>query len=137
MSSYNAEKTLRAHLDLIAEAGEYAAFFRKNTNGAWILADSATKDAAQALLDARVAEGVTIIGPEESNGEGPSDFEGYTAIHFDDSIVEVDVSYRTWFIKDEKYYKADNGNSNTLSEVTDPAEIAVLLEACGYLVDEE
>jgi len=132
MSSYDKEKMLRAHIELIEEAGEYASYFSQSEPGAaWLLADVANKDAAQALLDAKVVEIVNQVGPENPNGTGPSDFDEYTPIHFDDNVEGV--NYRAWFVKDGKYYKADNGNSNTIQEIADQAEIDSLIEASGFV----
>lgn len=138
MATFAEEKMLRAHLELIAEGGEYAGYFTQGTNedgdpSAWFLADDNNKDAAQALLDAKVAT-LTNIGAETAGGEGPSNWDGYTAIHFSN---EVDgVNYRAWFVDaNGDYWKADNGNSDTLAQITDSAEIETLLSDSGYIAD--
>jgi len=133
--SYAKEKFLRAHMELIAEGGTYAGYFRQGTNSdnevsAWVLNNSSDESAAQALLDAKVAE-LTDIGPENANGEGPSDFSGYTPIHYDNSVSGAD--YRTWFVDGNgDYFKADNGNSDSIVQITDTAEINTLLTDSGY-----
>lgn len=132
MSAYDREKMLRAHIELIEEGGDYASYFSQSEPGApWLLADIANKDAAQALLDAKVAEITDKVGPENPNGTGPSDFDEYTAIHFDDDVEGV--NYRAWFVKDGKYYKADNGDSGTIQEIADQAEIDTLIEVSGFI----
>lgn len=136
MATFAQEKILRAHLELIAEGGDYAGYFSQGTNAegepsAWFLTNDSDKDAAQALLDARVAS-LTDIGSENSGGEGPSDFDGYTPIHFDDSVSGVD--YRTWFVDiNGDYFKADNGNSDSIAQITDSDEINTLLTDSGYI----
>lgn len=130
MASYAEEKMIRAHVELIEEGGEYAGYFTQGESGMWVLADVANQATAQALLDAKVAV-LDNIGPESSNGEGPSDFGGYTPIHFDNTVDGV--QYRTWFVKDGSYYVADDGNSDTLTEVTDEDEIATLLADSGFI----
>tara|TARA_B100001939_G_scaffold87726_2_gene75165 strand:- start:33 stop:446 length:414 start_codon:yes stop_codon:yes gene_type:complete len=134
--SYAKEKFIRAHLELIAEGGDYADYFRQGTNSegeasAWVLINSSDEAAAQALLDAKVAT-LTDIGAENSGGEGPSDFEGYTPIHYDDSVSGAD--YRTWFVDvNGDYFKADNGNSDSIAQITDSDEINTLLTDSGYI----
>jgi hypothetical protein len=136
--SYAKEKYIRAHLDLIAEGGDYADYFRQGTDedgnaSAWVLKNSSDEAAAQALLDAKVAE-LNDIGSETSNGEGPSDFTGYTPIHYDDSVSGVD--YRAWFVDaNGDYFKADNGNSDSLVQITDSAEIETLLADSGFVTE--
>ena len=136
MATFAQEKIMRAHLELIAEDGDYAGYFSQGTNEAgekstWYLTNDSDKDAAQALLDARVAT-LTDIGSETSSGEGPSDFDGYTPIHFDDSVSGVD--YRTWFIDaNGDYFKADNGNSDSIAQITDSDEINTLITDSGYI----
>lgn len=136
MATFAQEKILRAHLELIAEAGDYAGYFTQGTNAdgdasCWYLVDDSNKATAQALLDARVAT-ITDIGAENSGGEGPSDFEGYTPIHFDDSVSGAD--YRTWFVDvNGDYFKADNGNSDSIAQITDSDEINTLLTDSGYI----
>ena len=85
MATFAEEKRLRAHIDLIAEGGDYAAYFSQGTNedgelSCWYITNDSDIDAAEALLDAKIAE-LSNIGVENPNGEGPSDFDGYTAIH--------------------------------------------------------
>ena len=134
--AYAQEKATRAHILLIEEAGDYAGYFSQGTNAegepsAWFLTNDSDEAAAQALLDAKVAE-LTEIGTEESYGNGPSEFEGYSPIHFADDIDGI--KYRTWFVNaDGDYYKADNGNSDDLTEITDADEIATLLTDSGYI----
>ena len=132
MASFAEEQKIKAHLELIAEAGDYAAYFSQGTNSdgdpsTWYITNDSDKAAADALLDAKVAE-LTAIGNETSNGEGPSDFESYTPIHFDNSIADAGVDYRTWFVDvNGDYFKADNGNSDSIAQITDSDEIATLL----------
>lgn len=132
MASYVEEQKLRAHLELIAEAGTYAGYFEQGTNAdgdpsAWFITNDSDKTAADTLLDAKVAE-LTAIGNETANGEGPSDFEEYTPIHFDNTIADAGVDYRTWFVDvNGDYFKADNGNSDSIAQITDSDEIATLL----------
>ena len=84
------------------------------------------------MLDAKVAE-LTEIGSETAAGEGPSDFASYTPIHFDDDVAGAD--YRAWFVNaDGDYFKADNGNSDDITEISDADEIATLLTDSGYIV---
>lgn len=134
--SYAKEKFIRAHLELIAEGGDYADYFRQGTNSegeasAWVLINSSDEAAAQALLDAKVAE-LSDIGSETASGEGPSDFSGYTPIHYDDSVSGVD--YRTWFVDaNGDYFKADNGNSDSIVQITDSDEINTLLTDSGFI----
>jgi len=134
--AYAQEKYTRAHILLIEEAGEYAGYFSQGTNedgepSAWFLTNSSDEAAAQALLDAKVAE-LTEIGIEEANGDGPSDFDGYSPIHFADDIDGI--KYRTWFVNaDGDYFKADDGNSDSIAEITDADEIATLLTISGYI----
>ena len=136
MATFAQEKIMRAHLELIAEGGDYADYFSQGTNesgekSTWYLTNDSDKDAAQALLDARVAT-LTDIGSETSSGEGPSDFDGYTPIHFDDSVSDAD--YRTWFVDaNGDYFKADNGNSDSIAQITDSDEINTLLTDSGYI----
>jgi hypothetical protein len=144
MSTFAQEKMMRAHLILIREGGDYADYFSQGTNSdgvksAWVLTNESDKDAAQALLDAKVASlGTNTIGkglgPETNTGEGPSDFDGYQAIHYDDTVDGVD--YRTWFHKEvdsvAKYYKADNGNSDSIVEITESSEISTLISDSGF-----
>ena len=140
MASFAQEKEMTAHLLLIAEAGTYAGYFEQGTDSdgvvsAWFLTNDSDKAAADTLLDAKVAElTADDIGSETSGGEGPSDFDGYTPIHYDDDVVGID--YRTWFVKDANgdYYKTDNGNSDNLAQVSDASEIATLLTDSGYIV---
>ena len=103
MSTFAQEKMMRAHLLLIQEKGDYYDYFTQGESGMWALTNESDKDAAQALLDAKVASmgSNTILrglGPENNSGEGPSDFADYQAIHYDDSVSGAD--YRTWFYKD-------------------------------------
>ena len=134
--SYAKEKYIRAHLELIAEGGDYADYFRQGTNSegeasAWVLINSSDEAAAQALLDAKVAE-LSDVGSETASGEGPSDFGGYTPIHYDDSVSGVD--YRTWFVDaNGDYFKADNGNSDSIVQITDSDEINTLLTDSGFI----
>tara|TARA_Y100000389_G_scaffold182485_1_gene199165 strand:+ start:408 stop:818 length:411 start_codon:yes stop_codon:yes gene_type:complete len=134
--AYAQEKYTRAHILLIEEAGDYAAYFSQGSNeagepSAWFLTNNSDEAAAQALLDAKVAE-LTEIGIEESNGDGPSDFDGYSPIHFADDIDGI--KYRTWFVNaDGDYFKADDGNSDNLAEITDADEISTLLTDSGYI----
>ena len=136
MATFAQEKIMRAHLELIAEGGDYADYFSQGTNesgekSTWYLTNDSDKDAAQALLDARVAT-LTDIRSETSSGEGPSDFDGYTPIHFDDSVSGAD--YRTWFVDaNGDYFKADNGNSDSIAQITDSDEINTLLTDSGYI----
>tara|TARA_B100000965_G_scaffold212839_1_gene177834 strand:+ start:1619 stop:2053 length:435 start_codon:yes stop_codon:yes gene_type:complete len=139
MSTFAQEKMMRAHLLLIREGGDYADYFTEGASGMWALTNESDKDAAQALLDAKVASmgSNTILkglGPENNSGEGPSDFAEYQAIHYDDSVSGAD--YRTWFYKDvdgdAKYYKADNGNSDSIVEIVDSSEISTLLTDSGF-----
>lgn len=136
--SYAKEKYIRAHLELIAEGGDYADYFRQGTNAdgeasAWVLVNSSDQAAAQALLDAKVAE-LSDVGPESAGGEGPSEFSGYTPIHYDDSVSGAD--YRTWFVDaNGDYFKADNGNSDTIAQITDSDEINTLLTDSGYIAE--
>jgi len=138
MASFAEEQKLRAHLELIAEAGTYAGYFSQGTNGdgdpsAWFITNDSDKAAADALLDAKVAE-LTAIGNETAGGEGAGDFTGYTPIHFDDSVSGAD--YRTWFVDaNGDYFKADNGNSDDIAQITDADEIATLLTDSGYIVE--
>ena len=138
MASYVEEQKIRAHLELIAEAGTYAGYFEQGTNAdgdesAWFITNDSDKAAADTLLDAKVAE-LTAIGTETAGGEGGGDFTGYKAIHFDDSVSGAD--YRTWFTEDATgdYYKTDNGDSDNLAKITDADEIAALLTDSGYVV---
>lgn len=135
MASYLDEKALRAHIELIENSEEYKAYFSQGESGAWVLSDPANKAAADALLNAKISASDFDIGAEEPNGSGPSDFDEYNAIHFDDEIAEDGVSYRAWFVKDGAYYKADNGDSSTLVEITSEEEIASLLDASGYITE--
>tara|TARA_B110000977_G_scaffold195957_1_gene275386 strand:+ start:105 stop:515 length:411 start_codon:yes stop_codon:yes gene_type:complete len=134
--AYAQEKETRAHVLLIEEAGDYAAYFSQGTNAdgdvsGWYLTSESDKAAADALLDAKVAE-LTEIGIEEANGSGPSDFEGYTAIHYADDIDSI--KYRTWFVNaDGDYFKADDGDSDSIAEITDADEVATLLTDSGYI----
>ncbi len=138
MASFAEEQKLRAHLELIAEAGVYAGYFSQGTNGsgdpsAWFITNDSDKAAADALLDAKVAE-LTAIGNETAGGEGAGDFTGYTPIHFDESVSGAD--YRTWFVDaNGDYFKADNGNSDDIAQITDADEIATLLTDSGYIVE--
>ena len=129
MASYIEEQKIRAHLELIAEAGTYAGYFEQGTNAdgddsAWFITNDSDKAAADTLLDAKVAE-LTAIGTETA---------GYRAIHFDDSVSGAD--YRTWFTEDATgdYYKTDNGDSDNLAKITNADEIATLLTDSGYVV---
>ena len=137
MASFAEEKRLRAHLELIAEGGTYAGYFSQGTNAdgdasAYFITDDSDITAAEALLDAKIAE-LSDVGGETAGGEGPSEFTGYTAIHFDDSVSGAD--YRTWFVDaNGDYFKADNGNSDTIAQVTDSTEIDTLLTDSGYVV---
>ena len=136
MATFAEEKRLRAHIDLIAEGGDYAAYFSQGTNedgeeSCWYITNDSDIDAAEALLNAKIAE-LSDVGAETSNGEGPSNFDGYEAIHYDDSVSGVD--YRTWFgDANGDYFKADNGNSDTLAQITDADEIATLLTDSEYV----
>ena len=139
MASFAQEKEMTAHLLLIAEAGTYAGYFEQGTDSdgvvsAWFLTNDSDKAAADTLLDAKVAElTADDIGSETSAGEGPSDFDGYTPIHYDDDVAGAD--YRAWFVNaDGDYFKADNGNSDNLAQVSDASEIATLLTDSGYIV---
>jgi|TARA_B110000503_G_scaffold24486_1_gene38715 hypothetical protein len=137
MASFAQEKEMRAHLLLIEEAGTYAGYFSQGTDAdgdvsAWYLTNNSDKAAADTLLDAKVAE-LTDIGNETAAGEGPSDFDGYTPIHFDDDVAGAD--YRAWFVDvNGDYFKADNGNSDTITAISDADEIATLLTDSGYIV---
>lgn len=137
MASFAQEKEMKAHLLLIEEAGTYADYFSQGTNGdgepsAYYLTNDSDKAAADTLLDAKVAE-LTEIGSETAAGEGPSDFASYTPIHFDDDVAGAD--YRAWFVNaDGDYFKADNGNSDDIIEISDADEIATLLTDSGYIV---
>ena len=98
MATFAQEKILRAHLELIAEGGDYAGYFTQGTNAdgdpsAWFLTNDSDKDAAQALLDARVAS-LTDIGSENQVAKAPSDFDGYTPSTL---MIPSGVDYRTWF----------------------------------------
>ena len=135
MASYSDEKALRAHIDLIEESAEYKAYFVQGDSGAWVLGDASDKAAVDALLNAKVAASDYSIGAEEPNGSGPSDFDGYEAIHFDDNIADAGVMYRAWFIKEGVFYKADNGDSSSISEISDDAEIESLIADSGYSVE--
>ena len=136
MATFAEEKRLRAHIDLIAEGGDYAAYVSQGTNedgeeSCWYITNDSDIDAAEALLNAKIAE-LSDVGAETSNGEGPSNFDGYEAIHYDDSVSGVD--YRTWFVDaNGDYFKADNGNSDTLAQITDADEIATLLTDSEYV----
>jgi len=139
MASFAEEKRLRAHLELIAEGGTYAGYFSQGTNAdgdasAYYITNDSDITAAEALLDAKIAE-LSDVGGETAGGEGPSEFTGYTAIHFDNSISDAGVDYRTWFVDaNGDYFKADNGNSDTIAQVTDSTEIDTLLTDSGYVV---
>ena len=139
MASFAEEKRLRAHLELIAEGGTYAGYFSQGTNGegepsAYYITNDSDITAAEALLDAKIAE-LSEVGGETAGGEGPSEFTGYTAIHYDNSISDAGVDYRTWFVDaDGDYFKADNGNSDTIAKITDSTEIDTLLTDSGYVV---
>ena len=75
---------------------------------------------------------ITPSAYEEANGSGPSDFEGYTAIHYADDIDSI--KYRTWFVNaDGDYFKADDGDSDSIAEITDADEVATLLTDSGYI----
>ena len=81
MATFAEEKRLRAHIDLIAEGGDYAAYFSQGTNedgeeSCWYITNDSDIDAAEALLNAKIAE-LSDVGAETSNGEGPSNFDGY------------------------------------------------------------
>ena len=138
MASYVEEQKLRAHLELIAEAGTYAGYFEQGTNAdgdpsAWFITNDSDITAAEVLLDAKIAE-LNDVGNETANGTGPSNFEGYTAIHYDDSVSGVD--YRAWFVDaNGDYFKADNGNSDTLEQITDADETATLISDSGYVAE--
>jgi hypothetical protein len=138
MASFAEEKRLRAHIDLIAEGGDYAAYFSQGTNddgveSCWYITNDSDIDAAEALLNAKIAT-LSDVGVETPNGEGPSNWEGYNEIHYDDSVDGID--YRTWFVNaDGDYYKADNGNSDTLAQITDADEIATLLTDSEYVTE--
>lgn len=137
MASFAQEQEMRAHILLMAEAGDYAAYFSQGTDSegvpsAYYLTEDSNKAAADALLDAKVAE-LTEIGTETANGSGPSDFDDYSPIHFADDIDGI--KYRTWFVNaDGDYFKTDDGNSDNIAEITDADEIATLLADSGYLV---
>ena len=137
MASFAEEKRLRAHLELIAEGGTYAGYFSQGTNGdgdpsAYYITNDSDISAAESLLDAKIAE-LSDVGSENSGGEGGGDFSGYTAIHYDDSVSGAD--YRTWFVDvNGDYFKADNGNSDSIVQVTDADEISTLLSDSGYVV---
>jgi hypothetical protein len=133
MASYSDEKALRAHIELLDESADYKAYFVQGDSGAWVLGNSSDKAAADALLNAKISASDFDIGAEEPNGSGPSDFDGYDAVHFDDDIADAGVSYRAWFVKEGTFYKADNGDSSSLAEITDEAEIATLIEDSGYI----
>lgn len=138
MATFAEEKRLRAHIDLIAEGGDYAAYFSQGTNedgeeSCWYITNDSDIDAAEALLNAKIAE-LSDVGAENPNGEGPSNFDGYDAIHYDESVSGVD--YRTWFVDaNGDYFKADNGNSDTLAQITDADEIATLLSDSEYVTE--
>jgi hypothetical protein len=137
MASFAEEQKIKAHMELIIEDGDYKAYFSQGTNAdgvsAWYLTNDSDKAAADTLLDAKVAE-LTAIGDATANGEGPSDFDGYTPIHFDDSIADAGVDYRTWFVDENAdYFKADNGNSDSLVQVTESSEISTLLTDSNYV----
>jgi hypothetical protein len=140
MASFAEEKRLRAHLLLIAEAGTYAGYFSQGTNSdgdesAFYLTNDSDETAAETLLDAKIAELSSELGVETAGGEGAGDFEGYTAIHFDDSISDAGVDYRAWFVDaNGDYFKADNGNSDSIVQVTESSEISTLLADSGYVV---
>jgi hypothetical protein len=137
MASFAQEQEMRAHILLIAEAGDYAAYFSQGTNAddepsAFYLTNDSDKAAADALLDAKVAE-LTEIGSETAGGSGPSEFDGYTPIHYADDVDGI--MYRTWFVNaDGDYFKTDDGNSDNLAEITDADEVATLLTDSGYIV---
>ena len=97
MASFAEEKRLRAHLELIAEGGTYAGYFSQGTNAdgdasAYYITNDSDITAAEALLDAKIAE-LSDVGGENAGGEGPSEFTGYTAIHYDNSISDAGVDY--------------------------------------------
>ena len=76
MATFAQEKILRAHLELIAEGGDYAGYFSPRykcrwRSSAWFLTNDSDKDAAQALLDAHELHPLTDIGSGKSGGEGP------------------------------------------------------------------
>ena len=139
MASFAEEKRLRAHLELIAEGGTYAGYFSQGTNAdgdasAYFITNDSDITAAEALLDAKIAE-LSDVGGETAGGEGPSEFTGYRAIHYDNSISDAGVDYRTWFVDaNGDYFKADNGNSDTIAQITDSTEINTLLTDSGYVV---
>lgn len=139
MASFVEEQKIRAHLELIAEAGTYAGYFSQGTNSdgdpsAYYITDDSNKAAADTLLDAKVAE-LVGIGSATAGGEGAGDFTGYTPIHFDDSISDAGVDYRTWFVDvNGDYFKSDNGNSDSIAQVVDADEINTLLTDSGYIV---
>lgn len=135
MASYSDEKALRAHIELIEGSDEYRAYFAQGESGAWVLSSASDKAAVDALLNAKIEQEDFDLGEEEPNGAGPSDFDEYQAMHFDDEVSEEGVSYRAWFVKEGSYYKADNGDSSTLSEITDEDEISALLDASGYIAE--
>jgi hypothetical protein len=140
MASFAEEKRLRAHLLLIAEAGTYAGYFSQGTNAdgdasAYYLTNDSDEAAAETLLDAKIGELTDELGGETPGGEGAGNFDGYTAIHYDDTISESGVDYRAWFVDaNGDYFKADNGNSDSIEEVTDSSEISTLLTDSGYIV---
>ena len=140
MASFAEEKRLRAHLLLIAEAGTYAGYFSQGTNAdsdasAYYLTNDSDETAAETLLDAKIGELTDELGGETPGGEGAGNFDGYTAIHYDDTISESGVDYRAWFVDaNGDYFKADNGNSDSIEEVTDSSEISTLLTDSGYIV---
>jgi len=139
MASFAQEKEMKAHLLLIAEAGTYAGYFSQGTNAdgdvsTFYLTTDSDKAAADTLLDAKVAElTANDIGGETAGGEGPSEFDGFTPIHYDDDVAGSD--YRTWFVKDAdgEYYKTDNGNSDNLAQISDADEITTLITDSGYI----
>ncbi len=137
MASFAEEKRLRAHLELIAEGGTYAGYFSQGTNAdgdasAYYITNDSDISAAEALLDAKIAE-LSDVGSETSGGEGGGDFTGYTPIHYDDSVSGAD--YRTWFVDaNGDYFKADNGNSDSIVKITDADEISTFLSESGYVV---
>ena len=137
MASFAEEQKLRAHIELIEADGDYKAYFSQGSNengdSCWYLTNDSDKAAPDALLDAKVAE-LTAIVEETHSGEGPSDFDAYTSIHFDDSISVSGVNYRTWFVDaNADYFKADNGNSDSIVQITDSDEISTLLTDSGYV----
>ena len=140
MASFAEEKRLRAHLLLIAEAGTYAGYFSQGTNAdgdasAYYLTDDSNETAAETLLDAKIAELSNEIGGETAGGEGAGNFDGYTVIHYDDSISDAGVDYRAWFVDaNGDYFKADNGDSDSIVEVTDSSEVSTVLADSGYVV---